>query len=89
MYCNHCGKANSDDAKVCAYCGASLAGAPQERRLVRRRSDKRIAGVAAGVANYFGWNVTAVRVVWLLLLLFGGTGLLLYLILWAVMPLED
>ena len=88
MYCNHCGKANPDDARLCAYCGASLTGAPPERRLVRRRSEKRIAGVAAGVANYFGWNVTAVRVMWLLLLLFAGTGFLLYIILWIVMPLE-
>ena len=85
MYCNQCGKTNADDAKICAYCGASLTGAPQGRRMVRRRSDKRIAGVA----KYFGWNVTAVRVVWLLLVLFGGTGFLLYLILWAVMPLEN
>jgi phage shock protein PspC (stress-responsive transcriptional regulator) len=89
MYCNHCGKANPDDARVCAYCGAVVATGPVERRLIRRRSEKRIAGVAAGVANYFGWNITAVRVVWLLLLLFAGTGLLLYIILWAVMPLED
>jgi phage shock protein PspC (stress-responsive transcriptional regulator) len=88
MYCNHCGKANPDDARLCAYCGASLTGAPSERRLVRRRDDKKIAGVAAGVANYFGWNVTAVRVLWLLLLLCAGTGFLLYIILWIVMPLE-
>ncbi|HZD31247.1 MAG TPA: PspC domain-containing protein [Candidatus Angelobacter sp.] len=88
MYCNHCGKANPDDARVCAYCGAALTPAPPARRLVRRRGERRIAGVAAGVANYFGWNVTAVRIVWLLLLLFAGTGGLLYLILWAVMPLE-
>lgn len=88
MYCNRCGKPNPDDAVVCAYCGASLSGTPVERRLVRRRDQKRIAGVAAGVANYFGWSITAVRVLWLLLFLFAGTGGLLYLIMWIVMPLE-
>jgi len=88
MFCNQCGKANPDDARLCAYCGASLTSAPPERRLVRRRGERRIAGVAAGVANYLGWNVTVVRLVWLLLLLFAGTGGLLYLILWIVMPLE-
>ena len=88
MFCNQCGKANPDDARLCAYCGASLTGTPATRRLVRRRDQKVIAGVAAGVANYFGWPVTAVRVLWLLLLLFGGTGGLLYLILWIVIPLE-
>ena len=89
MFCNHCGKANPEDARVCAYCGASLTGTAPERRLVRRRDERRIAGVAAGVARYFGWNITAVRLTWLLLLLFGGTGGLLYIILWIVMPLED
>jgi phage shock protein C len=89
MFCNHCGKANPDDANLCAYCGAAMTSAPAERRLVRRRSERKIAGVAAGVANYLGWNVTSVRIVWLLLLLFAGTGGLLYIILGIVMPLED
>lgn len=88
MFCSQCGKANPDDAHLCTYCGAAIASMPPPRRLVRRRGDRRIAGVAAGVANYLGWNVTAVRVLWLLLLLFAGTGGLLYLILWIVMPLE-
>ena len=39
-------------------------------------------------AQYYGGNVTATCVIWLLLVLFGGTGLLLYLILWIVMPNE-
>ena len=89
MYCNHCGKANPDDAKLCAYCGASLNSATTERKLVRPREGRRIAGVCAGVAQYYGWNVTAMRLIWLLLFLFGGTGGLLYLILWAVMPNES
>jgi phage shock protein C len=89
MYCNNCGKANPDDARLCAYCGTSLTGGVVvERRLVRPRSGRRIAGVCAGLAQYYGWNVTALRVIWLLLLLFGGTGGLLYLILWIVMPNE-
>ena len=88
MYCNHCGKANPDDARLCAYCGASLAGGTAERRLVRPRGQRRIAGVCAGVAQYYGWNVTVIRLLWLLLFLFGGSGGLLYLILWIVMPIE-
>jgi phage shock protein C len=86
MYCNVCGKPNSDDARLCAYCGASMSGGPGVRRLVRPRAGRRIAGVCAGLAQFYGWNVTAIRVLWLLLLLFGGTGGLLYLILWIVMP---
>ena len=88
MFCNHCGKANPDDARICGYCGASLTGGVVERRLVRPRAGRRIAGVCAGLAQYYGWNVTALRIVWLLLILIAGTGGLLYIILWIVMPNE-
>ena len=47
-----------------------------------------IAGVCAGVARHFGWSLTALRLVWLLLFLFGGAGGLLYIILWIVIPNE-
>ena len=56
MFCNHCGKANPDDARVCAYCGAVLVGGVAERRLVRPREGRRIAGVCAGVSQYYGWK---------------------------------
>lgn len=89
MYCNHCGKQNPDDARICAYCGAAVGGVRAQRRLVRPRVGRRIAGVCAGLADYYGWNLTAMRIVWLVLFLFGGTGGLLYLILWIVMPNAD
>lgn len=88
MYCNHCGKANPDDARLCAYCGAPVAKSVAERRLVRPRVGRRIAGVCAGVAQYYGWNVTALRIIWLLMILVAGTGGMLYIILWIVMPNE-
>ena len=88
MYCSACGKPNPEDARICAYCGAPVAGATTERRLVRPRAGRRIAGVCAGIAQYYGWNLTALRIVWLLLFLFAGTGGLLYLIMWIVMPNE-
>jgi len=49
-----------------------------------------IAGVCAGVANYFNIDPTVVRIVFLLLLLPGGVpGPLIYLVLWVVMPEES
>jgi phage shock protein C len=61
-----------------------------QKRFVRPRNDRVLAGVAAGLANYFGINVTLVRIVWILLLLPGGLpGLIPYLLLWAIMPSED
>ena len=89
MYCNHCGKQNPNDARICAYCGTAVGGAAAPWRLVRPRVGRRIAGVCAGLADYYGWNLTAMRIVWLVLFLFAGTGGLLYLILWIVMPNSD
>ena len=89
MYCSNCGKPNPDDARVCAYCGASLVGGVSpERRLVRPVRNRKIAGICAGVAQYYGWNVTALRLIWLIAFLLFGVGGLLYLILWIVIPNE-
>lgn len=57
-----------------------------EKRLYRSRSNKSLAGVCGGIAEYFGWDPTLVRVAWIVLTLLGGSGILLYLIMWVVMP---
>jgi len=54
-------------------------------QLTRSETDKKIAGVAGGVAAYFGVDPTLVRVVWVIALLMGW-GFLAYLILWIVLP---
>jgi phage shock protein PspC (stress-responsive transcriptional regulator) len=46
-----------------------------------------LAAFARGIADYFDLDATIVRVVWLLAIFFAGTGLLVYLILWIVLPL--
>ncbi|HOF98838.1 MAG: Phage shock protein C [Bacteroidetes bacterium ADurb.BinA395] len=53
-----------------------------------RSSNQMIAGVCAGIAEYFGWNVTLVRVIYVLLSIFsaGFPGTMVYIILWIVMP---
>jgi phage shock protein PspC (stress-responsive transcriptional regulator) len=56
-----------------------------EKKL-KRSSDAMIAGVAAGVAEYFGLDVTLVRIIWAILTIFGGAGLIAYLICWILMP---
>lgn len=55
---------------------------------MKRSSDKMIAGVCAGIAEHFGWDTTLVRVAYVLLSIFsaGFPGLLVYIILWFVMP---
>lgn len=55
-------------------------------RLMRTRNNRMIAGVAGGLADYFGVEVTIVRLVLLLLFLPGGLSPLLYVLLWIIMP---
>ncbi len=69
--------------------GETMSGTVEEtRRLKRSRRDKKIGGVCGGFGDYFNVDPTLVRVLWILAVLLGGTGLLLYIILWIVMPLE-
>ncbi len=59
----------------------------ENRKFTRPRSNRMIAGVCAGIANYFGWDVTMVRVIYALLSIFTAfSGVLVYIILWIVIP---
>jgi phage shock protein PspC (stress-responsive transcriptional regulator) len=57
-----------------------------DKRLLRSRNNRAVAGICAGIAEYFGWDTSLVRVAWIVLTLLGGSGILLYLILWLVVP---
>jgi phage shock protein C len=59
-----------------------------ERRLLRPRDGKMIAGVCAAIGRYFGIDVTLIRVVWVLAVCLAGTGILAYLICWVLIPKE-
>ncbi len=58
------------------------------KRLYRSRGEKIIGGVCMGLARYFDVDVTLVRLVWVLTVIFGGAGLLAYLIAWVIIPEE-
>ena len=58
-----------------------------EKRLTRSMSNKWIAGICGGIAEYFGWNAELLRLVWVILTV--GTafcGVIVYLVLWVIMP---
>ena len=89
MYCNYCGKVIQDDANVCAYCGCRVAAVVGRRRLLRPRVGRKISGVCLGFAEYFDLDVTLIRLVWLLGLIFGLPFFLVgYIVAWIVMPDE-
>ena len=62
---------------------------PVGRRLTRSTTDKRIAGVCGGLAEYFGVDPTAVRLVWVILSILGGAvigGVIAYVLAWLIIP---
>jgi phage shock protein C len=88
MFCNQCGANIGEGAVRCAACGKAVPAIAVERRLVRPRYNRKIAGVCAAIANYFDIDVMLVRLIWLVALIFAGTGLLAYIIAWIVIPEE-
>ena len=58
-------------------------------KLVRNTHDEMIGGVCSGIANYLNIDPVIVRLVFVLLALGGGHGILAYLILWVLMPTNE
>ena len=61
----------------------------EEKKRLTRSDDKMIGGVCAGLAEYLDIDPTIVRIVWVLMVLFAGFGILLYVILWLIMPKQQ
>ncbi|MBI1256193.1 MAG: PspC domain-containing protein [Chloroflexi bacterium] len=56
------------------------------KKLYRSRTDRMLAGVCGGLADYFGVDPTIVRILMVLFALAGGPGLILYIILMLIIP---
>ncbi|MFD2969187.1 PspC domain-containing protein [Sphingobacterium bambusae] len=59
------------------------------RKLMRDPDDKVLGGVCSGLAHYFGMEPRWLRVLLVLFVLIGGSGFLVYIILWMVMPVAE
>ena len=57
-----------------------------EKKLTRSEKERMLGGVCGGLAEYFGFDPTLVRIAFVLLAIAYGTGVLLYIILWIIMP---
>jgi phage shock protein C len=94
MYCQHCGKGLSPESHFCSNCGAAVSGAAQPvnqgqaaARILRPRHPRAVAGVCAGFAQHFGWDLTLVRVLTAVFtILTSGLGVLVYAGLWILLP---
>lgn len=93
MNCTNCQRDIAPGSNFCYYCGARMtapAPPPQAQRyLMRSSTNKRIAGVCAGFAEYFGLDAALVRILWVLLTLLtvGFPGIIIYVVSWLVMPI--
>ena len=56
------------------------------KKLYKSTTDKKIAGVCGGIAEYFNVDATLIRLAWVLFSLLGGSGLLAYIIAALIMP---
>lgn len=68
---------------------AEPASAPHGRRLMRSATDKKIAGVCGGLAEYFGVDATPIRLLWVILSILCGAvvgGAIAYLVAWLIIP---
>ncbi|HLJ46072.1 MAG TPA: PspC domain-containing protein [Bryobacteraceae bacterium] len=94
MFCTRCGVSMADNARFCAQCGHVTAGGAALQttgatasKLTRPREDRKIAGVCAGFARYFGVDVTLTRLVAVILIFWPmPIGLVGYIVAWIIIP---
>ncbi|HWD45778.1 MAG TPA: PspC domain-containing protein, partial [Actinomycetota bacterium] len=56
------------------------------RKLYRSRTDRKLGGVCGGLAEYFNLDPTLLRVLFVVLAVLGGSGLIIYLAMWILVP---
>lgn len=89
MYCNACGKAIAEEPAACAPTAAMWWGF-RAKKLMRSRTERKIAGVCAGLAQYFDLDVSLVRILGFFITLATGVlpGVVTYLLAWIIVPAE-
>ena len=58
------------------------------RKLYRSKTNRQVAGVCGGLAEHFNVDATLIRVLFVVLAVLGGSGLLLYVAMWIIIPKE-
>ena len=60
----------------------------ETRKLYRSKTNRQLAGVCGGLAEYFNLDTTLIRVLFVVLAVLGGSGVVLYIALWIIVPRE-
>lgn len=77
---------SSKEAPKRAKATSSAKERAQVVKLYRSEKDRVLAGVCGGLADFFDVDSTLVRIIFVLLTIFGGSGLIIYLVLWIIVP---
>ncbi len=101
LYCSGCGTSLPGDARFCSACGkaviepgaaaafASRPASPPWGPLTRPQAGRKLAGVCRGLANQYGWDVTLIRVIAVVLAILAfPIGEVAYALFWLMVPEE-
>jgi phage shock protein C len=89
MFCAHCGKEITDASSFCSACGGRQQQRTSRKQLTLSATDKKIAGVCGGIAEYLDVDPTMVRLIWVALSVVPGGfigGAIAYLLAWIIIP---
>jgi len=89
MFCVQCGREMSDSSSFCSSCGARQRQRTSHRQLTLSATDKKMAGVCGGIAEYLDVDPTIVRLIWVALSVVPGGfvgGALAYFLAWIIIP---
>ena len=93
MFCTVCGKQLDSNSNFCSACGTAVAppatfGRYNTSMLLRSREHRMLGGVCGGLALHYGWDLSLVRLLMVLIVIFTGVGAVAYLLAWIVIPQE-
>jgi phage shock protein C len=89
MFCARCGNEVADSSSFCSSCGVQQVSRTSHKRLTLSATDKKMAGVCGGLAEYLDVDATVVRLSWVALSVVPGGfvgGAIAYFLAWIIIP---
>src|SRR5579863_5054614 len=89
MFCMNCGREIAGSSNYCPACGGQQRQRTSHKQLMLSATDKKLAGVCGGIAEYLDVDPTIVRLIWVALSVVPGGfvgGALAYFLAWIIIP---